>query len=271
MGAPETNIVPDQEKYLELRPGLFRCTLIFSLGPVNLPVATFLIKGHAIPGSDGGHEWLMVDAGVPHHAQQIVKTVEEVLKHPKDTLKYLCITHAHMDHTGASMVLLERYPECKVVSHVEEKTFLCDGKSFKSCVGDTWIFNIMKHLMASSKIRIPEEKMVLLREGEQWEYSGLFEIIETRGHTPGSISFLHVPTRSMMIGDASRNHMFLKKLPDLSYPLSTGTSDMGTAVKSMDKIISMKSRVDTIFPAHDYNHDGVTMADFEYLRTSDPR
>jgi len=137
MGSSKTAspIVPDLEQYLELRPGLFRCTFVFSLGPLSLPVATFLIRGH--PTEEGGHEWLMVDAGLPPLADKIVKSVEAILSHPKDTLKYLCITHAHMDHTGAILALLDRYPECKVVSHLEEKPFLCDGKSFKSCVGDT--------------------------------------------------------------------------------------------------------------------------------------
>lgn len=137
MGSSKTAAppVPDLEKYLELRPGLFRCTFVFSLGPISLPVATFLIRGN--PTEDGGHEWLMVDAGLPPLAEKVVKSVEAVLSHPKDTLKYLCITHAHMDHTGAILALLDRYPECKVVCHPEEKPFLCEGKTFKACVGDT--------------------------------------------------------------------------------------------------------------------------------------
>ncbi|KAG0315202.1 hypothetical protein BGZ99_007610 [Dissophora globulifera] len=264
-------IVPDQEEYVEVRPGLYRCTFILTMAFLALPIATFLIKGNPIADEPGAHEWIMIDAGAPPHADNIVETVKSVLKHPKDKLKYICITHAHLDHTGASMVLLEHYPECKVVSHPEEKPFLCDGKSFSSCAGDTWVFNVMKHLSMAAKIRIPENKMLLLRENENWEYSHLIKIIETHGHTPGSISFLHVPSRSIMIGDASKNHMFTSKLPNLSYPLATGTCHMGNAIKSMDKIISFKSEIDTIFPAHDYNPEGITVAELQELRTSDPR
>ncbi|KAF8985421.1 hypothetical protein BGZ46_004279 [Entomortierella lignicola] len=270
MGA-NTKVVPDQDQYIEIRPGLFRCTTILTLGFISLPIATFLIKGNAIPGEPEAHEWLMVDAGVPHHTDDILNYVKVVLKHPKDTLKYICITHAHLDHTGASIALLDQYPGSKVVAHPEEKPFLCDGKSFKSCVGDTWAFTIMKHLSPPPKIRIPEDKMLLLREGELWEYSHLIKVVETHGHTPGSISFIHVPSRSIMIGDASKNHTFTTKEPKLSYPLATGTCHMGTAIKSMDKIISLKDEVDTILPAHDYNPEGITIEELQELRASHPR
>jgi hypothetical protein len=87
----------------------------------------------------------------------------------------------------------------------------------------------------------------------------------------GSISFIHVRSRSIMIGDASKNHMFLSKAPCLSYPVSVGTCHMGTAIQSMDKIISLKDQVDTIFPAHDYNPDGVTVEEMQAFRAANPR
>ncbi|KAF9538045.1 hypothetical protein EC957_007279 [Mortierella hygrophila] len=267
-----TKLLPDQNEFLELRPGLFRCTFVLTFGPVGLPIATFLIRGNSITATDDkAHEWIMIDAGAPPHAAQILAAVERVLSHPQDTLKYLCITHAHLDHTGTTPLLLERYPTSKVIAHPEERPFLCEGKGYNSCAGDTWVFNVMKHLALASKVRIPVERMLWVREGEEWEYDGLVKVIETHGHTPGSISFIHIPSRSIMIGDASKNHAFLSKQPGLSYPLSTGTCQMGTAIKSMDKIISLKDQIDTIFPAHDYNHEGVTVEEMEVFRAANPR
>lgn len=86
-----------------------------------------------------------------------------------------------------------------------------------------------------------------------------------------SISFIHIPSRSIIIGDASKNHSFLSKTPCLSYPLSTGTCQMGTAIQSMDKITSLKDQVDTIFPAHDYNPNGVTVEEMQVFRAANPR
>lgn len=185
-----TKFLPDQNEFLELRAGLFRCTFVLTFGPVSLPIATFLIRGNPIPATDNkAYEWIMIDAGAPPHAAQILTAVERVLSHPQDTLKYLCITHAHLDHTGASPLLLDRYPSCKVVGHPEEKPFLCEGKGYKSCAGDTWVFNVMKHLAMPSKVQFPVERMLWVKEGEEWEYSGLLKVIETHGHTPGKNFF----------------------------------------------------------------------------------
>ncbi|KAF9538044.1 hypothetical protein EC957_007278 [Mortierella hygrophila] len=263
-------LLPDQNEFLELRPGLFRCTFVLTFGPVGLPIATFLIRGNPIPATDNmAHEWIMIDAGAPPHATQILAAVERVLSHPQDTLKYLCITHAHMDHTGATLLLLERYPTCTVIAHPEERPFLCDGKGYNSCNGDRWVFNAMKFLTgAPAKMRVPAEKVVWVKEGEEWEYGWLVKVFETPGHTPGSISFIHTPSRSIMIGDVFKNHMSLSKQPCLSYPPSRGTCYMDTAILSMDKIISLKDQVDTVFPAHNYNADGVTVQEMEALRAT---
>ncbi|KAF8988697.1 hypothetical protein CPC16_002803 [Podila verticillata] len=266
-----TAVLSDLEQFIELRPGLFRCTVILQVGPLALPVATFLIRGNPVSDAKDAHEWIMVDAGLPNRTSVVLSAMDKLLCHPGDTLKYLCITHAHLDHTGATMLLLEKYPSMKVISHIEEKPFLCEGKSFRSCVGDTWTFNIMKNLSAASKVQVPEERLLLLREGEEWEYSPLVKVIETHGHTPGSISFIHVPSRSILVGDGCKNHAWFSKCPSLSYPLSTGTVHMGSAIMSMDKIISLKDQVDTIFPAHDYSQDGVKVSELHHLRTSDPR
>ncbi|KAI9233476.1 MAG: beta-lactamase-like protein [Podila humilis] len=229
-----TAVLSDLEQFIELRPGLFRCTVILQVGPLALPVATFLIRGNPVSDAKDAHEWIMVDAGLPNRTSVVLSAMDKLLCHPGDTLKYLCITHAHLDHTGATMLLLEKYPSMKVISHIEEKPFLCEGKSFRSCVGDTWTFNIMKNLSAASKVQVPEERLLLLREGEEWEYSPLVKVIETHGHTPGTVH-------------------------------------MGSAIMSMDKIISLKDQVDTIFPAHDYSQDGVKVSELHHLRTSDPR
>lgn len=136
MGAVE-KILSDQDQFIEIRPGLFRCTIIMTIGFLALPIATFLIKGNPIPGEPEAHEWIMIDAGAPPQVEKLVENIKQVLKHPKDTIKYLGITHAHNDHTGATLEILDAFPGSKVIGHPEEKPFLCDGKPFKSCTGDT--------------------------------------------------------------------------------------------------------------------------------------
>ncbi|KAG0374448.1 hypothetical protein BGX24_010398, partial [Mortierella sp. AD032] len=45
---------------------------------------------------------------------------------------------------------------------------------------------------------------------------------------------------------------------------------MGTAIRSMDKIISFKGEVDTIFPGHDFSKEGVAVAEMMAFRAENP-
>ncbi|KAI9233490.1 hypothetical protein MVEG_03707 [Podila verticillata NRRL 6337] len=254
--------LPDLDRFVEVRPGLFRCTIIWPLGlGINIPVSTFLVRGDPLDKSaDPAHDWLLVDSGAPMQVATLLKAIDAVLTHEKDTLRYICITHAHIDHTGAATALLEKYPGSKVVIHVEEMPFICEGKSFKTCAGDTWTFTLLKTFSHEADVRIPQDRTVTLRDGDKWEFEHVLKFVETQGHTPGSASYLHIPSRSIMVGDAVMNiasNPLFSKIPCISGPLVMSTCHWGNAMKSIDKILSLKEDIDTVFPAHDYNVDGV--------------
>ncbi|KAG0348407.1 hypothetical protein BG004_005248 [Podila humilis] len=267
--------LPDLKRFVEVRPGLFRCTIIWPLGlGINIPVSTFLVRGDALDTSASpAHDWLLVDSGAPMQVAALLKAIDGVLTQEGDRLRYICITHAHIDHTGAAKALLDKYPESKVVIHVEEKPFICDGRSFKACTGDTWTFTFLKTFSHEADVRIPQERTVTLRDGDKWEMRMLFPAVllfrsnlAIRGpiiithNNIGSASYLHIPSRSIMVGDAVMNiaaNPLFSKIPCISGPLVMSTCHWGNAMKSIDKILSLKDEVDTIFPAHDYNVDGV--------------
>ncbi|KAF9909469.1 hypothetical protein BX616_011161 [Lobosporangium transversale] len=255
--------LPDFERFVEVRPGLFRCTIVWPIAiGVQVPVATFLIRGDPVePGStDSSHDWLLIDSGAPMQAQTLLTAIERVLTHEKDKLRYICITHAHIDHTGAIPALLEKYPEAKVVIHKDEKPYICDGVSLRTCAGDTWSFTLFKHFSHESLVKVSEDRTIALGDGDQFEFDHVLKLVETRGHTPGSASYIHIPSRSIMVGDAVMNiaaYPMLSKIPCVSGPLAVSTTCWSDALRSIDKILTLKDKIDTVFPAHDYNVDGI--------------
>jgi hypothetical protein len=63
-----------------------------------------------------------------------------------------------------------------------------------------------------------------------------------------------------MVGDAIMNiaaYPMLSKIPCISGPLAMSTCHWGNAMKAIEKITTLKDEVDTVFPAHDYNPDGI--------------
>ncbi|KAK3829807.1 MAG: beta-lactamase-like protein [Linnemannia elongata] len=247
--------LPDLDRFVEVRPGLYRCTIIWPVAPgVAVPVSTFLVKG------DIPHDWVLIDSGAPMQVDTLLKAIDQVLTHEKDSIRYICITHAHIDHTGAAPALLEKYPGSKVVIHEDEKPFICDGKSFRSCTSDTWTFTLLKHFSHESNVKLPHDRTLTLRDGDKWEFEHVLKLVETQGHTPGSVSYLHIPSRSIMVGDAIMNiaaYPMLSKIPCISGPLAMSTCHWGNAMKAIEKITTLKEDVDTVFPAHDYNPDGI--------------
>lgn len=182
--------LPDLNRYVEVRPGLFRCTIIWPVAPgVAVPVSTFLVKGNPVTsGPQPAHEWLLIDSGDPTQPEKLLKAISEVLTHEKDTIRYICITHGHLDHTGAAPALLEKYPEAKAVIHAEEKPFICEGKSFRTVTSDTWTFTLLKHFSHESTVKLPEDRVITLRDGDKWEFDHVLKFVETHGHTPGTPS-----------------------------------------------------------------------------------
>ncbi|KAG0368978.1 beta-lactamase-like protein [Gamsiella multidivaricata] len=254
--------LPDLNRFVEVRPGLFRCTIIWNINKfVDVPVATFLVRCDSLDqGTNPAHDWLLVDSGAPMQVETLLKAIAGVLTHEKDTLRYICITHAHIDHTGATPALLQKYPECKAVIHVEEKPFICEGKSLRSCSSDTWSYTLFKPFSHEADVRLPEDRTVTLRDGDQWEFDHILQFVETHGHTPGSASYIHIPTRSIMVGDAIMNiaaNPWWSKVPCISGPMAISTCHWGNAMKAIDKILTLKDKVDTVFPAHDFNTDGI--------------
>ncbi|KAK9761291.1 hypothetical protein K7432_013917 [Basidiobolus ranarum] len=258
--------LPDYERFEEVAPGLFRCTFVWSLGlGLVIPIATFLIRAVDKQTNEPNHDWIMIDAGAPLHTQKITEAIDAFLTHKEDRIRYIAITHGHIDHTGATLEVLKKYPECKVIMHELEKPFICDGVQYKSCVGDNMYFNMMKHVAQKSEIQVPHEDSLLLTDDdENWEYGHILRLVETLGHTPGSASYLHVPTRSIMVGDALTNNalsLFGRKPPAIGTPFAMATCNFGDCKKAIAKVSTLGARVDTVFPAHDFSEKGLPIED----------
>ena len=69
------------------------------------------------------------------------------------------------------------------------------------------------------------------------------EVIETPGHTPGSLCLYDHKERLLFAGDNIQAGNVLMMLPQ-SLPLAT-------YLKSVDKLVAMADKIDKIYPSHD--------------------
>jgi len=229
--------------------------------------------------------FILIDTGLPHFAQSLAKACKSIIP-SSATITYILITHGHIDHTGGISTILELYPNVKISFGDEESPFLCNGKLYRHCQGDTWTFNLCKYLTQESYLMIPHEKTIPLSHClKDPLFYPFIQPISTPGHTPGSTSYLHIPSSSLLVGDALMNcdstfgfSLFNSDNNDgnndgdsdgngtssigntvswnhgiISNPFSMSTVNWTLAKESIHRISKLKN-VKMIWCSHDVNH-----------------
>src|SRR5436305_15154663 len=108
----------------------------------------------------------------------------------------LLLTHIHLDHSGASGTLVERWPELEVYVHERGAAHLIDPskllKSARRLYGenmDPWW---------GETVPVPERNVHVVRGGER-VLDDAFEVAYTPGHASHHVSYLHRGTA--FVGD----------------------------------------------------------------------
>ncbi len=146
-------------------------------------------------------EWVLVDAGMPQSADEIIRVAEERFgAHRKPTA--IILTHGHFDHVGAIESLLE-YWDVPVYAHELEIPYLTGKSNYPKgdSTVDGGLVSELSPLFPNHGIDIgnhvhplPANGIVPGLIGWQW--------IHTPGHTPGHISLFRAKDGSLIAGDA---------------------------------------------------------------------
>ena len=140
-----------------------------------------------------GDRLLVVDTGTPGHAQKIVSFVQSIGKDAR-SVETIVLTHPDVDHSGSTAQLKE-LTGAKVAINKTDAPRLAGEKPWKEAKG--WAGLLIRVAGLFMKLQ-PVQPDILLKEGEQL---GPLTVLETPGHTEGSIS-LYKPRTALFSGDA---------------------------------------------------------------------
>ncbi len=164
-----------------------------------------------------GDDAALVDAGCGPDLIPLIYNLHSCGVEP-DQVRYLLITHCHIDHTGGASAIKSK-TGCKIVAHEKDAVFLEKGDD--SATAASWYGRNIEPVAVDIK---------LTKQIETIELSGrAIKAIHTPGHSPGSVVYLmesegqkilfgqdiHGPLHPILHSDQDAYVESLKKIRDI--------------------------------------------------------
>ena len=182
---------------------------------------------------------LLIDTGTPGKADSLIKELEGINIKPSD-IKAIVITHAHPDHAGSCVALIEK-TSAKLYIHRDDLDMLL-GKAPRqkpqNFVQKLFAF-LSKHFY---KYPLPHDAVPLDDDSTIQGFEDL-KIVHTPGHTPGSLSILDEKALILFCGDALNNRGNKLTGPNKYFTINTEQ-----AWRSIAKLGALKFK--TLCPGH---------------------
>lgn len=153
-------------------------------------------------GNPGFSEsWVLIDAGMPKSGAKIKEEAEKRFG-PANPPKAIILTHAHFDHIGGLIDLLEEWP-VPVYAHSMEIPYITGQKDYPDpdflveggmVAKMSALFPIESIDIGTRANPLPADGSVPFMTGWKW--------IHTPGHTEGHVSLYRESDEALIVGDA---------------------------------------------------------------------
>ena len=134
----------------------------------------------------GDHKVALIDTGTGFQSSVNIECIDSILD--GRGLDMVFLTHRHFDHVGGLSRIIDRYGPTVYIGEKDAEALI---------TGDSE--STMSRAFGGS---IPKMDVTAVREGDEFDIGGhSLRIIETPGHTIGSICILDTVTESLFSGD----------------------------------------------------------------------
>jgi len=199
-------------------------------------------------------ELTLVDTG-PSPSIKSLKKGLEALDYSLDQVKYIIVTHIHLDHAGGVGLLLQECPNASIVVHPRGARHLTDPE--RLVAGAKMVYGDRFSEFFDPVIPIPEERLLIKDDGDILKIGPecTLEFLDTPGHADHHFSIYDPVSNGMFTGDTVgiRYEQLIKDGVDLFLP-STSPNQFNPD-KMQNAIDRMLARnLNSIY----YGHYGMT-------------
>lgn len=209
---------------------------------------TIQIVNIVLYGDPNTKEFVLIDAGMPKSAEEIISVVEERFG-PNARPKAIILTHGHFDHVGGIIELINRW-NVPVYAHALEMPYLTGTESYPEAdpAVSSGLVAKMSPLFPNEAINLGENIQAIPSDGSVPFMQG-FQWIHTPGHTPGHISLYREKDKVLIVGDAfvtvkqESLYKVITQTKEISGPPRYLTTNWQAARKSAEKLEALKPSV----------------------------
>lgn len=209
---------------------------------------TIQIVNIVLYGEPQMKDFVLIDAGMPKSADEIISVVEERYG-SKSRPKAIILTHGHFDHVGGIIELIERWG-VPVYAHTLEIPFLSGKQNYPEPdpTVNNGLIAKMSPIFPNEAINLGGNLKVLPSDGSVPFMAG-FRWIHTPGHSPGHISLFREKDKVLIAGDAfvtvkqESLYKVITQTKEISGPPQYFTTDWLAARASIEKLAILKPSV----------------------------
>ncbi|WP_251554109.1 MBL fold metallo-hydrolase [Neobacillus muris] len=209
---------------------------------------TIQIVNIIFAGNPDTKEFVLVDAGMPKSADEIIRVTEERFGSGASP-KAIILTHGHFDHVGAIVELVQKW-EVPVYAHELELPYLTGKMSYPEPdpTVEGGMVAKMSPLFPNEPINLGKHASALPLDGSVPNMPG-FRWIHTPGHSIGHVSLFRDSDRLLIAGDAvitvrqDALYKVITQEQEVNGPPRYLTTDWPEAWNSVKKLEALKPAV----------------------------
>ncbi|RKQ33296.1 MBL fold metallo-hydrolase [Oceanobacillus halophilus] len=229
--------------------------------PIQLDERIYLIDGFDmdVPNRTGTYvineEALTLIETGPSPSIKYVKKGLETLGFSLDQVKYIIVTHVHLDHSGGAGLLMKECPNAQVVVHPRGERHLANPR--KLAAGARSIYGDSFSDLFDPIVPVPEDRLLVKTEGDTLRIGPecTLEFFDTPGHAKHHFSIYDPLSNGLFTGDTVgvRYQQLINEGVNFFLPTTSPNHfDPNAMEKSIKRIKEMN--LDRIY----YGHFGVT-------------